>query len=97
MKKNRGRPAADEKQTAVADAEGVEPVRGEEAAAEVLSHRRNYHAAEAETEEVSLDELFTLKPEILVAGATGRRRGEYLRAAAKDKKKKKKKYVEVVI
>ena len=53
-------------------------------------------AGEAETEEVSLDELFALKPEILVAGATGEEEEEGSTPASKDKKKKKKKYVEVV-
>jgi N utilization substance protein A len=53
-------------------------------------------AGEVEAEEVSLDELFALKPEILVAGATGEEEEEGSTPASKDKKKKKKKYVEVV-
>ena len=52
-------------------------------------------AKEAEIEELSLDELFTLKPEILVAGATVEEEESASTAAASAKKKKKKKYVEV--
>jgi N utilization substance protein A len=52
-------------------------------------------AAEAETEELSLDELFTLKPEVLVAGATIEEDESASSTGAAAKKKKKKKYVEV--
>jgi len=54
-------------------------------------------ATAGEGAEVSLDELFTLKPEILVAGAAVAEEEEGSSAASKDKKKKKKsKFVEVV-
>ncbi|MBN2257424.1 MAG: hypothetical protein JW704_06340, partial [Anaerolineaceae bacterium] len=53
-------------------------------------------AAETATEELSLDELFILKPEILAAGVTGEAEEEGASPSAKDKKKKKKKFVEVI-
>ena len=71
-----------------------EEVSPAEAAAEATE---TTPAGEGETEEVSLDELFALKPEILVAGATGEEEEEGSTPASKDKKKKKKKYVEVVL
>ena len=73
------------------DAEGVEPVT-EEA---VLVSTDETPAAEVEAEELSLDEIFTLKPEILVAGATVEEDESASSPAAAAKKKKKKKYVEV--
>jgi N utilization substance protein A len=52
-------------------------------------------AAEVEPEEVSLDELFALKPEILVADASVEEEESASSPTAAAKKKKKKKYVEV--
>jgi N utilization substance protein A len=90
----------EEAPVAVVEAEsGTEPVAaGEEIATGEVSTEtpEAAPAVEGETEEVSLEELFTLKPEILVAGATGEEEEEGSTPVSKDKKKKKKKYVEVV-
>jgi N utilization substance protein A len=87
-------PAAEVETEAVKAEAGTEV---EMAGVEVIPAETTVAAPEAatETEEVSLDELFTLKPEILVADVTGEEEEEGTSTAAKAKKKKKKKFVEV--